>query len=106
MAIKWTRKTKAFDYAPYVSECGRFIVGDLSDCCRREEFKRLELVQEYNELRKHNWDNDETHKSFLSFCKENKIRPDNANWILIDNGEFRGIFKTAKSAKENAEELL
>ena len=97
--MKWTRKTKEFQFAPYISDDGRFRVQDMND---------QPIVEEYNELLRHNWDSPESHQSFLWYCKEHKISPNSANWVLVDNRTNEVIkfpFKTAKAAKQYAETI-
>lgn len=95
--MKWTRKTKEFQFAPYVSENEEFRVQDMND---------QSIVEEYNELLRHNWDNKETHSNFLRYCAEHKTSLSGANWVLVNNRTNEVIafpFKTAKAAKEFAE---
>ena len=92
--MKWNRKTNEFEYAPYISDDGRFQIADINI---------NDIIPEYTELREHNWDNDETHKHYIEYCKINGIRINGANWALTDNGEVIGIFKTVRKAKEEAE---
>ena len=94
--MKWTRKTNEFEYQPYVSEDGRFVIGDIDD---------QNMIPEYTELKKHNWDNEKAHNEYMKYCKENKIRINGANWVLKDNEKVIGIYKTAKQAKAVAEEI-
>lgn len=97
--MEWTRKTSEYEFAPYVSADGKFRVQDMND---------QPIVPEYNELKKHNWDNKQTHARFMSYCKENKISLNGANWVLVNNETNEVIkfpFKTAKTAKEYAETL-
>ncbi len=104
--INWTRKTNEFEFAPYKSEDERFTIGDIRDC--RRIFKEMNLdgiVSEYYELESHNWDTKETHNAYMKFCKENKIRFNGSNWILLDGDKVVGIYKTAKEAKTVAETL-
>ena len=97
--MKWTRKTAFGEFKPYVSEDGEFMVADLS--------MNSQLVPEYCYLKTHNWDSKETHEKFLTYCRENKLRLDNANWIVVNTktGEKHFPFKTAKAAKEYAESI-
>ncbi len=97
--MKWNRKTTEFQYAPYVSECGRYRVEDINDC---------RTIPEWEELKKHNWDSKETHQRLLQYAKENKIKLNGANWAVVDNKTNTVIkfpFGSAKSAKEYAETL-
>ena len=97
--MKWMRNTKEFEFAPYVSENGKYRVQDIND---------QPCIPEYNELRKHNWDSKKSHEDFMNYCKENKIVLNGSNWVLIDNETGEVIqfpFKTAKAAKEYAETI-
>lgn len=97
--MKWTRKTKEFEFAPYVSENNKYRVQDIND---------QPIIKEYDELKKHNWDSSESHKKFIDYCVENKIRFNAANWALVNNETNEVIkypFKTAKDAKAYAETL-
>lgn len=96
---KWTRKTKEFEFAPYIDENGEYRIQEIDD---------QPIVKEYEELKAHNWDNDETHKRFIDYCKENKIRLNSANWAVVNNKTNEVIkfpFKTVKAAKEFVETL-
>lgn len=95
--MEWERKTSQFEFAPYVSMNGRFRVQDINDC---------PVVKEYDELKKHNWDNKESHQRFIGYCRKQGIRLNGANWVLVDNETGAAIkfpFKTAKQAKDFAE---
>lgn len=94
--MKWIRKTSEFEYQPYFSEDGRFTIGDIDD---------QNMIPEYTELKKHNWDSEKTHNDFMAYCKQNKIRINGANWVLKEDGKVIGIYKTAKQAKEVAEKM-
>ena len=97
--IKWTRKTSEFQYAPYISEDGKYRVQDIDS---------QPIIDEYNYLKNHNWDSKESHETFLRYCKEHRISLNGANWAVVDNKTNEVIkfpFKSAKSAKEFAERL-
>lgn len=96
--MKWTRKTKEFEYAPYIREDEAFRVQDLND----------NPIGEYAKKKSHNWDSKESHEEFLKYCKENNIRLSGPNWVIVNNrtNEVIGkIFKSAKEAKEFANRL-
>lgn len=97
--MNWTRKTKEFTFAPYISEDGRYRVQDLND---------QPVVKEYNKMKRHNWDSMESHRKFMAYCKLHAINVNGANWVLVNNETGEAIcwpFKTAKAAKEYAETL-
>lgn len=97
--LKWTRKTTEFEYAPYISQDGRFRVQDMDDC---------PTVEEYDVLRNNNWNSAKSHEDFLAYCRENNIKLHGANWALVDNKTNQPIkfpFRTAKAAKEYAENI-
>lgn len=97
--MKWTRKTEFGQYAPYISDNGLYRVQDMSD---------QPIVEEYNTLRRNNWNSAKDHEAFLKYCAEHKIAINGANWVLVDNRTNQPIrfpFKTAKAAKEYAETI-
>ncbi len=97
--MKWTRKTKEFEYAPYIDENEKYRIQDIND---------HPTVDEYEYLKNHNWDNEETHKAFMNYCKEHKISINGANWAVVNNETNEVIkfpFKTVKAAKEYVETL-
>ena len=98
--MKWTRKTKEFQYAPYISECGKYRIEDINDC---------KTIPKWEELKKHNWDSKETHEALLQYAKENKIKLNGSNWAVVDNITNEIIkfpFATVKKAKEYVESNL
>lgn len=97
--MKWTRNTKEFQYAPYISEDGKYRVQDMDD---------QPIINEYDELKKVHWNSKELHQRFMNYCKEHKISLNSANWVVVDNITNEPIkfpFKTAKAAKEYAESI-
>lgn len=97
--MNWTRKTEWGGFEPYISDNKKYRVQDMND---------QPVVKEYNELKRHNWDNSETHKAFLTYCKSHKININGANWVLVDNetnDPIKWPFRTAKQAKEYAETI-
>lgn len=99
--MKWTRKTKEFQYAPYESEDGKYIVADMSMSSGRA------FVPEYARLRRNSPNSAYDRTAFLNYCKEHKINIYGANWVLVNNEtkEVKFPFKTAKAAKEYAESI-
>lgn len=99
--MNWTRKTEFGQFAPYLSEDGRFIVADMSMSSNSH------YVTEYAELKRNSWNSKEDHAKLLSYCREHKLKLNGANWVLVDNetGETLFPFKTAKAAKEHAESI-
>jgi hypothetical protein len=97
--MKWTRKTEFGQFKPYVSEDGKYTVADMSMSAGRS------LVPEYAELVKNNWKSSEDHNRFLKYCNDHKLKLSGANWVLVNNetGETKFPFKSAKEAKEAAE---
>lgn len=97
--MKWTRKTREFEYAPYIDENGKYRIQEIDD---------QPIVEEYEDLKKHNWDSKESHKRFMDYCKEHNIKMSDANWVVVNNETDEVIafpFKTVKAAKEFVETL-
>lgn len=97
--MKWTRKTEFGQFKPYISEDDKYMVADMSMSAGAA------LVPEYAELKKNNWNSSEDHSRFLRYCSDHKMRLNGANWVLVnrETGETKFPFKSAKEAKEAAE---